>query len=130
MTYISKYFKEEETSCNCGCGKVPGNYILAIADIIREGWGSPVDCTSGARCQNYNMYLQMHGIKAARYSAHLEGLAMDLRPVNGKIKEFQDYVHSRLAELEIRMESPIDAPAWCHIDLRPVAPGKSRVFRA
>lgn len=130
MTYISKYFKPEETSCKCGCGMVPGNKILAIADTIREGWGSPLDCNSGARCANYNLYLQMHGIRAATRSAHMEGIAMDLKPVNGKIAEFHDYVRSRLAELEIRMESPIDAPSWAHIDLRPVEPGKARVFRA
>lgn len=55
---------------------------------------------------------------------------MDLKPVNGKIVEFHNYVRSRLVELNIRMESPIDAPTWCHIDLRSVAQGKPRVFRA
>ena len=132
MSYQSKYFKESETACRCpdNCGMVPGNTILAIADSIREGWGSPIDCTSGARCQNYNTYLAMHGIPTAKKSAHMEGIAMDLKPVNGKVKEFQDYVRSRLVELNIRMESPIDAPSWVHIDTRPVAPGKPRVFRA
>lgn len=129
MTYISKYFKSEETSCKCGCGMVPGNKILAIADKIREGWGSPIDCSSGARCENYNTYLRMHGIPTALKSAHMDGTAMDLKPVNGKIQEFHNYVRSRLAELEIRMESPLDAPSWAHIDLRPVPVGKPRVFR-
>ena len=128
---ISKYFSKEEVNCNCNeCDLVPSDKILAIADKLREGWGSGLRCTSGARCRNYNTYLQMHGIKAAQYSAHMELIAMDLVPVNGKIKEFQDYVRSRLVELEIRMESPIDAPNWVHIDLRPVAPGKARIFRA
>lgn len=72
----------------------------------------------------------MHGVKAAKYSAHIEGLAMDLRPVNGKIEEFHDYVEKRLEELGIRKEDRRDAPGWVHVDLRPVAPGKSRIFRA
>lgn len=126
----SKYFKRDEVDCKCGCGMVPGDEILAAADAIREGWGSPVDCSSGARCANYNMYLRMHGVPAALKSAHIDGIAMDLKPVNGKITEFHNYVRSRLVELNLRMESPIDAPGWAHIDKRPVAPGKSRVFRA
>ncbi len=129
MSIVSKYFKESEVTCKCGCGMVPRNSILAIADEIREGWGSGINVTSGARCQQYNMYLRMHGIPAALKSAHMSGIALDLKPVNGKITEFHNYVRSRLAELNIRMESPIDSPSWAHIDSRPVAPGKARVFR-
>ncbi len=129
---ISKYFSIDEVKCRCpdNCGEVPGDMIMAIADELREGWGSGVTVTSGARCHNYNEYLRMHGIKAAKYSAHIEGIALDLRPVNGEIKKFQDYVRSRLVDLEIRMESPIDAPQWAHVDLRPVQLGMPRIFRA
>lgn len=127
---MSKYFKDSEVECKCGCGMLPKVSIMAVADAIREGWGSPIDVSSGARCSNYNMYLRMHGIPTALKSAHMEGIALDLKPVNGKIAEFHNYVRSRLVELGIRMESPIDAPSWAHVDLRPVPPGRPRVFRA
>lgn len=137
MSYISKYFTANEVKCKCpdDCGRLPGNKILAIADTIREGWAKEfpenpgIRCTSGARCENYTKYLQLHGIPAATRSAHIEGLALDLKPINGEMKRFQDYVRSRLAELEIRMEDPAATPSWTHIDLRPVAAGKPRVFK-
>lgn len=127
---ISKYFKESEVECRCGeCHGVPNDKILAVADAIREGWGSGVDCTSGYRCEKYATYLRIHGVPAAVHSAHNTGEAMDLRPVNGKMQDFQNYVRSRLVELNIRMEDPVSTPSWCHVDLRSVPVGKSRVFK-
>jgi Peptidase M15/Fungal cellulose binding domain len=126
---ISKYFASGEVDCNCGCGFVPNDQTMEIADKLREGWGGPLRCVSGARCKAYNKYLIMTNVPAAPKSAHIDGQALDLRPVDGRIKEFQEYVKGRLEELNIRMESPIDAPTWVHVDTRPVAPGKKRVFR-
>lgn len=125
-----KYFSPEETECKCGeCKQNVNPKILLVADAIREEWGSGIRVTSGARCHNYTQYLRAHGIPAALRSAHIEGIALDLRPTNGKLREFQEFVKARLVSLNIRMEDPEYTPQWCHIDLRPVAPGKSRVFR-
>lgn len=126
---MSKYFTAEETACRCGCGRNVSPRILEVADKLREAWGSGIRVTSGARCENYTKYLQMHGVPAATRSAHIEGLALDLRPTNGKLREFQEFVRLKLGELKIRMEDPEHTSQWCHVDLRPVAPGKSRVFK-
>lgn len=127
---MSKYFSPEETKCKCGeCDYDVKSSILQVADAIREEWGSGIRVTSGARCPNYTNYLRAHGIPAALRSAHIEGIALDLRPTNGKLREFQEFVKQRLDRLKIRMEDPEATPSWCHIDLRPVAPGKSRVFK-
>jgi hypothetical protein len=128
MSYVSKYFKAEEYECRCGvCKGRPSDRMLAIADEIRRGWGSGVECTSGYRCEAYSLYLRMHNVPAAVHSAHNSGEAMDFRPVNGKIQEFQNYCRSRLVELDIYMESPQFTMSWCHLQTRKVkAPG--RVF--
>lgn len=135
MSYKSKYFSINEISCRDGCGLKPKDSILEAADAIREGWGKlhpqepRIDCSSGARCMSYTLDLRRRKFKAALKSAHLDLEAMDLIPKNGKVKEFHDYCISRLVELDLYMESPIDAPGWLHIQTRKVA-GPSRVFRA
>lgn len=129
MSYVSKYFKPSEYECNCGeCHGRPDDATLKAADAIREGWGDGVNCTSGYRCEKYAQYLRMHGVPAAVHSAHNEGKAMDLRPVNGQMKKFHDYVRSRLVELDIFMEDPVATPSWLHFQTRKVK-GPSRVFK-
>lgn len=126
----SKYFSAEETKCKCGeCEYDVKASILVIADTLRAEWGSGIRVTSGARCPNYTQYLRAHGIPAALRSAHIEGIALDCRPTNGKLREFQEFVIQRAERLGIRVEDPEFTPQWCHFDLRPVKPGGKRVFR-
>jgi len=124
-----KYFSDEELACKCGCGLLPKQRTIDIADKLRVLWGAGLRVTSGARCQNYNNYLRLHGIPAAQYSAHIEGLALDLRPLNGKVRELQELAIQNAERLGIRVEDPKATPQWLHFDLRPVAPGKNRVFK-
>ncbi len=124
---MSKYFTKSEVECRCGeCGKTPSPEMLQVADTIREAWGSPLICTSGARCNAYTTYLRMMGVAAARKSAHIEGLAMDLRPIYGKLEDFQNFVIQNAETFGVWVEEPTATPSWCHIQIRPV--GKKRVF--
>ena len=36
MTYQSKYFKDSEVACECGCGMLPTEEMMKAADTIRE----------------------------------------------------------------------------------------------
>lgn len=134
MNSMSKFFSDHELGCRDGCGKMPNPAIIHIADQIRGGWAllhpdqPGVNCLSGSRCNAYTLVLRQQGTPAALKSAHIDGDAIDLAPVNGKIKEFHDYVAGRLEELDIYMEHPDSTPSWCHIQTRKI-PGGNRIFR-
>lgn len=132
---MSLYFTDKELDCRCNeCDYTVTQAMVDKADQIREGWGAlhpeepRIDCTSGGRCPNYVLYLQMHGIPAATRSAHISGQAMDLKPRNGLHKEFAAYCQSRLQELDLFMEDPAYTKTWVHLQTRKVAV-KSRVFK-
>lgn len=124
---MSKYFTDKEVGCLCGCGKLPEPEIMVVADLLREGWG-PLGCSSGARCLQHTLKLRKNGTPAALKSAHIDGLALDLYDPKGRIKPLQEYIRSRLKELDIYMEDPLYTPSWTHITTRPPASGE-RVFR-
>lgn len=137
---MSKYFTTKEVECRCGeCKQIPGNNILIIADIVREMWAEKypeepgVDCVSGARCKNYNTYLIMSGVGAVKNSRHITGNALDLRPANGKLKEFREMIEAACESLGIWIEAKTKTPLWVHIQDIPYPswkPGKARVYAA
>ena len=121
---MTNYFTPSETSCKCGCGLDIAPETRAVANKVRVAWGSPVVVTSGARCEAHN-----RAIGGAKRSAHLEGLALDLRPAKGSIEAFQEFCVRHAEEWGVRVEDPGSTPMWTHIDLRPVPKGASRVFK-
>ncbi len=72
---MSKYFKEHETACKCGCGFNEQNQELYdILDELREHFGAPITLTSGNRCHAHNR--EEGGV---RYSQHVFGRAVDMK---------------------------------------------------
>lgn len=73
---MSKFFSDEEMSCNC-CGSVPeGGFpsrLYKLLDDIREKIGQPITVLSGYRCEIRNS--ECGGVKN---SQHLLGTAADL----------------------------------------------------
>lgn len=122
---MSKHFEDAELSCRCGCGLMPKEETIKLADRIREEWGSPLFCVSGARCAAHTEALQRRGIPARAKSAHNAGLALDLAPTDGRISAFHVFCQHRLERWEAWMESPAFTTAWAHIQLRPAS---KRVF--
>ena len=57
-----------------------------LLDPLREAWKSPIRVTSGFRCGVLNK-----AVGGSTTSAHLYGLAGDIVPVNGRIKEFKEF---------------------------------------
>lgn len=69
---MSKYFKESELRCNCGCGFRAQPDAIEKADQLREAFGKPLNVTSSARCVEHNK-----AIDGAPMSKHCEGIAFD-----------------------------------------------------
>lgn len=125
-----KYFQNDELACRCGCGKMPSEEIQELADMLREHWGKPLYCTSGARCDAHTAFLRARGIPAALYSAHNEGLAIDLTTKYvSEIDDLQKWVIDHAEDWGYYVEDPKDTPTWVHIQLRKPGSGK-RVFKA
>lgn len=114
-----KYFKTSEFDCQCGCGKLPTQELMDKADRIRIEWGKPLNCVSGVRCMKHTVQLRARGIPAALGSAHLEGLAMDLCPVNLEdLPAFTEFCKKNLARWNLWMEDPMFTTMWVHLDMR------------
>lgn len=128
---MTNYFPPNETACRCGCGKQPTPKLLAKINQIREDYGSPLYCSSGARCDEYTAKLRAQGTPAALHSKHIEGLAADLVPTKETIAHFHAWTLSRLGEFDIWIEDQTHTPTWQHIQIAPYAswkPGLRRAF--
>lgn len=124
MAYVPKYFSDNEMACKCGCGELPQDAIRELADFVRHDWGKPLFVASGKRCQAHNAK-----IGGAKKSAHVAGLAVDLRPFDmDEMKAFQQFCLTKLEEWKCRMEDPNYTTQWAHLDLYPVGPA-GRVFK-
>ncbi len=82
-----KYFKKKEFTCSCGCGQtVISDELLEMLDMARELAKIPFVISSGYRCKEHNENLIRKGIKASKNSAHLKGLAADIKCKNSKTR--------------------------------------------
>jgi len=69
------FFKESEFTCKCGCGL--NNISHDLVDKLDEARGmykKPMTIISGSRCKDHNL-----AVRGKRASAHLKGLAADIR---------------------------------------------------
>lgn len=75
-----KYFKREEFSSpdKPGSGEMMDDNFLERLDIARDIYGYPMIVTSGFRSIEYQRELIERGLKAAKNSSHLLGLAADI----------------------------------------------------
>jgi uncharacterized protein YcbK (DUF882 family) len=72
---MSRYFRESEFDCRCGCGlNNISPDLVALLDEARGLYKKPMVIESGSRCTARN---KAEGGK--RTSAHLKGLAADIR---------------------------------------------------
>lgn len=106
---------------------------LKLADRVRDDWTmhllkkgfkstkSGLICMSGARCMTHTLALREKGIPAALKSAHLDGLGIDLRPVDeAMLPEFQAFCEKNVPIWAVRMEDKRATTQWVHLDLRGV----------
>lgn len=89
-------------------------FIENILDPLREAWGSPIKVNSGYRCEKLNKK-----VGGSKTSSHVYGFAVDLKPCNGLIDEFFEFVKNYFIENEIPFDQIIDEYSgdkhWIHI---------------
>lgn len=87
-----------------------------LLDPLREAWKSPIRVTSGFRCGVLNK-----AVGGSTTSAHLYGLAADIVPVNGRIKDFKEFCRNYFADKKQRFDQVIletkGVKEWVHIGL-------------
>lgn len=87
-----------------------------LLDPLREAWKSPIRVTSGFRCGVLNK-----AVGGSTTSAHLYGLAADIVPVNGRIKEFKEFCRNYFTDKRQRFDQVIletkGTSEWVHIGL-------------
>ncbi len=104
------------------------NRISSLADAARALWGGPLEVVSGYRSPAHNAALiAAGGHDVASASHHMEGLAVDLRPVGEVARAYADpvlvfhdlilhtYESGGLPELGGLGLYP--APLWAHLDV-------------
>lgn len=91
--------------------------VVNLLDPLREAWGSAIKVTSGFRCPALN-----RAVGGVNNSAHMTGYAADLKPVNGKMKEFQAFAKKWIADKKFDqfiIEKPQNGIAsWIHIGIK------------
>lgn len=61
--------------------------LISFLNPIREKWGSGIRVNSGYRCPELNK-----AVGGVDTSAHMEGWAVDIYPVNNKFEEFKQFI--------------------------------------
>ena len=104
------HFKESEFACkHCGEVKVSSE-LLAVLELVRYHYNSPVIVTSGYRCETHNK-----NVGGAPKSKHVEGIAADI-----KVKGFEpDEVYHFLCETFPESYGIGLYDNWVHLDVRP-----------
>ena len=111
--YNSKFFKQREFACKCGCGYGlkdgdVSEELLQKLDQAREEAGVPFVIRSGCRCAKHN---SSDRVKGAKESAHLTGMAADIA-VNDRNKAIIEAV---LRKHFVRIG--IGAKNFIHVDV-------------
>lgn len=83
-------------------------------DELREAWGSGIKITSGYRNESLNK--AVGGVKT---SVHQIGYAADIQPVNGKMKEFANFVEkwARNKNYDQIIVERSKKASWIHVGL-------------
>lgn len=95
--------------------------VVAKAELIRDALGLPMVVTSGLRPRVYNRL-----IGGAKYSAHIEGKALDFVVEGMHADMVRASLEPLLSELGIRMEK-LPGANWIHIDIKTPG-GRGRYF--
>lgn len=65
--------------------------MIRFLNPLREKWGSPINISSGYRCNELNK-----AVGGVSTSAHLIGCAVDLVPSNGEFDKFVEFMKNYL----------------------------------
>lgn len=88
--------------------------VDCLLDPLREAWGSEIIVNSGYRCSELNK-----AVGGSKTSSHPNGWSADIRPKNGKMKEFKEFVVEFVKDKffdQLILEKSGDVE-WVHISL-------------
>ena len=55
--YLSRNFQRRELECRCECGLIPDPQFIDQLQRLRDAYDRPMVITSGARCEEHDLYL-------------------------------------------------------------------------
>lgn len=129
QTYFPNFelreFLESDTAKARGIDNTPSFsdvlHIMELCEVLlqplRDAWGSPINVTSGYRCEKLNK-----AVGGVSSSAHLIGYAVDLQPGNGRFEDFVKFVRAWVAKYQIKFDQILiesqGCVKWLHIGLR------------
>ena len=88
--------------------------LIEFLNPLIEAWGSAINVTSGYRCEKLNKK-----VGGASTSAHKYGYAADLVPVNGKRREFIQFVMNYVKTHNVPFDQCINEyNRWAHIGIK------------
>lgn len=111
-----KYFKlsDFDSPDEPGSGSNMKPHVLRALDALREKVGFPLIINSGYRTEAHNTK-----VKGSIYSAHLRGLAVDIKAMSGRAR--YDIV---VAALELGFKRIGVAKTFIHLDMDESLPGQ------
>lgn len=124
--FVSKYFTVAEVTQNdrrriprSGSGEERNIFRLAKElDKVRSAWGSAIGVTSWFRPgANYPVNINAL-VGGVRNSKHIEGLAVDVFPLNRKFAEFEQWLDNEAWENRALGYGVRSGKGFTHLDLR------------
>lgn len=121
---FSPHFNSNELDCNCSLSSCLDQLvdirILNALEKVRALVGRSIAINRCYSCIDHN-----RAIGGALNSNHCKGLAVDIRDIDGSIKDLM--TEQVLKELDLYMEHPSKTKGWCHLQVIPPKSG-NRIF--
>lgn len=100
--------------------------LIEFLNPLREAWGSGIRINSGYRCPELNK-----AVGGVDTSAHMEGWAVDIYPVNNKFEEFKQFIIDYLKDKnfdQVIIERN-DCSQWIHLGLWSKGRQRKQIFK-
>ena len=98
--------------------------LVARLNVVRLAYDKPMIINSGLRTKADQMRIN----PKAPNSAHVEGMAADIRDADGQLKKWLAENMEVLELANLYMEDPKATPTWVHLQTRPPRSG-NRTFK-
>lgn len=100
--------------------------LIEFLNPLREAWGSAIRINSGYRCSELNQ-----AVGGVATSAHKEGWAVDMYPVNNKFEEFKQFIVDYLKDknFDQAIIEKSGHSQWIHLGLWSKGRQRKQIFK-